>query len=227
PAVDKDGNLFVVNFQKEGTIGIIRPGHAPELFVTLPDGSTGNGIRFNQIGEMLVADYTGHNILKINTATKTISVFAHEATMNQPNDIAITSSGIIFASDPNWKDSTGNLWRIDQDGKVTLLEKNMGTTNGVEVSPDQKHLYVNESVQRNVWVYYLDERGNISGKKLFYHFNDFGMDGMRCDKKGNLYIARYGKGIVSMLSKRGKLLREIALKGSKPTNVTFGGRDRK
>ncbi|HYV90468.1 MAG TPA: SMP-30/gluconolactonase/LRE family protein [Chitinophagales bacterium] len=227
PAIDKDGNLFVVNFQKEGTIGIITPGHTPELFVTLPDGSTGNGIRFNQMGEMVVADYTGHNILKINPATKTISVFAHEASMNQPNDIAIMTSGIIFASDPNWKDSTGNLWRIDQDGNVTRLEKNMGTTNGVEVSPDQKHLYVNESVQRNVWVYDLDEQGNISGKKLFYHFNDFGMDGMRCDKKGNLYIARYGKGIVSMLSKRGKLLREIALKGSKPTNVTFGGRDRK
>lgn len=227
PAADKDGNLFVVNFQKEGTIGIIRPGYAPELFVTLPDGSTGNGIRFNQKGEMLVVDYTGHNILKINAATKTISVFAHEATMNQPNDIAITSSGIIFASDPNWKDSTGNLWRIDQDGKVTLLEKNMGTTNGVEVSPDQKHLYVNESVQRNVWVYDLDEHGNISGKKLFYHFSDFGLDGMRCDKNGNLYIARYGKETVAVLSASGKLLREITLKGSKPTNVTFGGSDRK
>lgn len=167
PAVDKEGNLFVVNFQKEGTIGIIKPGHAPELFVTLPDGSTGNGIRFNQSGDMLVADFTGHNILKINPVNKAISVFSYEKTMNQPNDIAIMSSGIIFATDPDWKDSTGNLWRIDADGKVTLLEKNMGTTNGVEVSPDQKHLYVNESVQRIVWVYTLNSRGEISAKKLF------------------------------------------------------------
>jgi gluconolactonase len=227
PAVDKEGNLFAVNFQKEGTIGIIAPGQAPGLFVTLPLGSTGNGIRFNQAGDIMVADYTGHNILKINPLSKSISVFAHDAGMNQPNDIAITSSGIIFASDPNWKDSTGNLWRIDQNGKVTLLEKNMGTTNGVEVSPDQKHLYVNESLQRNVWIYDLDKLGNISGKKLFYHFNDFGLDGMRCDKKGNLYIARYGKGTVVVLSRTGNLLREISLKGSKPTNVTFGGTDGK
>lgn len=50
---------------------------------------------------------------------------------------------------------------------------------------------------------------------------------MRCDKHGNLYIARYGKGTVAVLSKKGKLIREIALKGSKPTNVAFGGRHRK
>ena len=29
----------------------------------------------------------------------------------------------------------------------------MGTTNGIEVSPDGRTLYVNETVQRNVWAY--------------------------------------------------------------------------
>ena len=43
----------------------------------------------------------------------------------------------------------------------------MGTTNGVEVSPDEKTLYVNESVQRSVWAYDLDTEGNISNKRLF------------------------------------------------------------
>ena len=31
-----------------------------------------------------------------------------------------------------------------------LLEKEMGTTNGIEVSHDGKKLYVNESVQRKI-----------------------------------------------------------------------------
>src|SRR5262249_44443597 len=125
PAVDKNGNLYVVNFEKEGTIGIIAPNQPPQLFLTLPEGSVGNGIRFNQAGDMLIADYTRHNIIKIGMLDKSISVFAHDSTINQPNDIAITASGIIFASDPNWKDSTGKIWRIDQQGKVALLEKNM------------------------------------------------------------------------------------------------------
>lgn len=227
PAVDKAGNLYVVSFGKDGTIGIIKPGQKAELFVELPKGSTGNGIRFNKKGEMFVADYTGHNILKVNMKTKAVSVFAHEANMNQPNDIAMSPSGILFASDPKWKDQTGQLWRIDKKGKFTLLEGNMGTTNGVEVSPDGKKLYVNESIQRNVWVYDLDKNGNVSNKKLFYKFDDGGMDGMRCDKEGNLYIARYGKGEVAILSPAGELKQTVKLKGKNPTNVTFGGPDRK
>ena len=165
PACDKDGNIYAVNFEKKGTIGKVTPDGNCNVFVELPEGSVGNGIRFNSKGEMLIADYTQHNILKVDMNTKEISAFANEPKMNQPNDIAITSTDILFASDPNWKDSTGNLWRIDKDGKVTLLESNIGTTNGVEVSPDDKILYVNESIQRNVWAYDLSPEGNISNKR--------------------------------------------------------------
>lgn len=55
----------------------------------------------------------------------------------------------------------------------------------------------------------------------------YGMDGMRCDINGNLYLTRYGKGSVVILSPNGHLLEEIRLKGNKPSNLTFGGKDRK
>jgi sugar lactone lactonase YvrE len=108
--------------------------------------------------------------------------------MNQPNDIAITDDGIIFASNPNWAAGEGNLWRIGKDRRVILLESAMGTTNGIAVSPDNRMLYVNESVQRNVWQYQLDNDGNLSNKKLLINFTAFGLDGMRTDLQGNLYI---------------------------------------
>ncbi|HMI64976.1 MAG TPA: hypothetical protein VK517_03005, partial [Cyclobacteriaceae bacterium] len=40
PNFDKSGNLYVVNFQKDGTIGLVHPDGSVELFVTLPVGST-------------------------------------------------------------------------------------------------------------------------------------------------------------------------------------------
>jgi sugar lactone lactonase YvrE len=101
----------------------------------------------------------------------------------------------------------------------------MGTTNGIEVSPDEKILYVNESVQRNVWAFDLDIEGNISNKRLFHQFEDFGMDGMRCDVDGNLYVTRHGKGTVAKLSSEGDLLLEVQMKGKKPSNIAFGGKD--
>ncbi|WP_206170535.1 SMP-30/gluconolactonase/LRE family protein [Spirosoma pollinicola] len=225
PAVDKAGTIYAVNFGKQGTIGQITPTGQASVFVELPEGSIGNGIRFNKAGDMFIADYPKHNILKVVMGTKKLSVFAHEARMNQPNDIAIDSKGRLYASDPNWKENTGNIWRIDTDGKVTLLEANMGTTNGIEVSPDNKKLYVNESAQRKVWVYDLSASGQVSNKRLLIEFPDFGMDGMRCDATGNLYIVRYGKGTVAKVSPAGKVIQEITLTGQKPTNIAFGGKD--
>jgi sugar lactone lactonase YvrE len=225
PAVDKSGNLYAVNFAREGTIGKVTPDGTGSVFIDLPNKSIGNGIRFNIHGDMFIADYTNHNILKVDMQTKQISVFAHEPLMNQPNDIAIDNADRLYASDPNWKEGTGNIWRIDLDGKVTKLEGNMGTANGIEVSPDNKKLYVNESVQRKVWVYDLSPAGDVSNKKLLIEFPDFGMDGMRCDSKGNLYITRHGKGTVVKVSPAGKILQEINLTGKKPSNIAFGGKD--
>ncbi|MEP6951632.1 MAG: SMP-30/gluconolactonase/LRE family protein [Ginsengibacter sp.] len=225
PAVDKDGNLYAVNYSKEGTIGKITPTGDSSIFIELPNGSIGNGIRFNSRGEMMVADYTNHNILKIDMATKHLVVYAHDSTMSQPNDIAIDSKDRLYASDPNWKAGTGRIWRIDTDGKISLLEDNMGTANGIEVSPDEKTLYVNESVQRKVWAYDLSGTGTISNKRLLIEFPDFGMDGMRCDVDGNLYIARHGKGTIAKVSPAGKLILEIKLNGTKPSNIAFGGKD--
>lgn len=225
PATDKAGNLYAVNYGKEGTIGIVRPDGSHECFVTLPEGSTGNGIRFNKAGDMLVADYTGHNILKVDMNTKEISVYAHEPKMNQPNDIALAPNGNLYASDPDWPNSKGQLWLVTPDGKVTLLGANLGTTNGIDVSPNGKKLYVNESAQLKVWVYDIKPDGMLKNKTLFHTFEGFGMDGIRCDVKGNLYLCRYDKGTVVVINPKGKLIREIKLKGKKPSNITFGGPD--
>jgi len=227
PAVDLDGNLYFVNPLHKGSIGKVDTNGNFSLFIDhLPKGSTANGIRFGKNEKMFLADYTGHNVLAIDLKTKGVSIYAHDSLANQPNDLAICCDDRLFASDPSWKNSTGNIWKVE-NGKFYLLSENMGTTNGIEVSPDEKTLYVNESVQRNVWAFDLDSNGNISNKRLFHKFEDFGMDGMRCDIDGNLYITRHGKGTVVKLSDEGKLLKEIKMKGKNPSNISFGGKDGK
>ncbi len=224
PAVDGDYNLYAVNFEKEGTIGIVDSTGTASLFLNLPNGSVGNGIRFDKAGNMFIADYVNHNILMVPKGSKEVSVFAHHPELNQPNDLAMAPNGTLYASDPNWKESKGKLWKVTAEG-FQLMEAEMGTTNGIEVSPDGKLLYVNESVQRNIWVYDIDENGDLYQKRKFFTFDDFGMDGMRCDNQGNLYVCRYDAGKVVVISPAGKIIREIKLKGKKPTNIAFGGKD--
>lgn len=225
PAFDKHGTLYVVNYQTNGTIGKVHVDGSCELFVVLPEGSNANAIQFNSMNEMLLADWTMHNILRVNMETKQVDTLCHNEQFNQPNDICINSNDQLFASDPHWKTGTGQLWRIDPNGTATLLEDSMGTTNGVCLSPDERTLYVNESIQRKVWKYDVDNDGNIFNKHLLIEFSDFGMDGMKCDREGNLYITRYGLGTIAVVSPRGELLREVQLQGKNCSNLVFGGSD--
>lgn len=225
PACDAKGNVYAVNFSKQQTIGRVTPDGQAEIFVTLPGQSVGNGIRFDRQGLMMVADYAAHNVLKIDPRTKAITVFAHQPAMNQPNDLACAADGTLYASDPNWKAGTGQLWRIDLDGSTHLLAKDMGTTNGIDISPDGRTLYVNESVQRKVWAFDITAERTLAGKRLLKEFPDFGFDGMRVDIDGNLYITRHSKGTVVKLSPVGEVLREIDVLGKKPSNICFGGAD--
>ena len=137
PACDREGNLYAVNYARQHTIGKVTPAGEASVFLELPNGSVGNGIRFDSQGFMLIADYTNHNVLKVDMQTRQIGVRAHEPTMNQPNDIAIGANDIVYASDPNWAASTGQIWRVGIEGSFTRLEGDMGTTNGIEVSPGE------------------------------------------------------------------------------------------
>jgi sugar lactone lactonase YvrE len=225
PSVHHD-SLFVVNYRHDGTIAYVSPKGDVSLYVNLPEGSTANSIKFDEAGNMYLADFAGHNILKVDPARK-VSVFCHNDAFNQPNDICRSTKGWLLASDPNWKDSTGQIWRIDTNGAATLLTKDMGTANGIELSPDEKRLYVNVSVQREIWTFDIDPEGNISNKQLFATFSDFGLDGMHCDAEGNLYVCRWGKGVIAIFNPAGKLIREVPLKGKKCSNLVFGDIDGK
>jgi len=225
PACDAQGNIYAVNFARERTIGKVTPDGKAEVFVELPGKSTGNGIVFGRDGTMYVADYVGHNILRVDPKSRAVSVFANNDRMNQPNDVAISPSGNLYASDPNWRESTGQVWLATPTGKLSLVAPNMGTSNGIEVSPDGKTLYVNESVQRNVWAFTITTDGSLADKRLLKKFDTHGFDGMRCDVDGNLYITRHGKGTVVKLSPKGEVLKEVDVLGSKPSNLCFGGPD--
>lgn len=228
PACDGQGNIYAVSFgDKPENIGKVTPDGKGEVFVELPNKSCGNGIVFDKKGMMYVADYANHNVLLIDPKTKKVTVFAHEDKMHQPNDLAIAPDDTIYASDPDWGKSTGQIWKVDRAGKVTRVAEGMGTTNGIEVSPDGKTLYVNESIQKNIWAFPIAEDGSLKEKKLVKKFEDHGFDGMRCDVDGNLYVTRYGKGTVVKVSPEGKVLQEVNVLGDAPSNLCFGGPDGK
>src|SRR5436190_10083578 len=66
PNCDAQGNIYAVNFARQGTIGKVTPDGKGEVFVELPNKSVGNGIVFDRKGLMYVADYVNHHVLRID-----------------------------------------------------------------------------------------------------------------------------------------------------------------
>jgi sugar lactone lactonase YvrE len=233
PAVDAQGNLYVVNFGKPGTIGKLPAGASQsELFAELPEGSVGVAIRFDAQGRMFVADYKKHNIFLIGPDGKDVATYFHSDDFNQPNDLTVAANGTIYASDPNWKQHDGQIWRIGKSAEGTVVGekmtagRRMSTTNGIDLSPDGKTLYVGESDTREIWSYRIDGT-RLASPRLVKRFPDFDIDGLRTDTEGTLFVARILKGTIAMLSPQGKLKREIRLGAKEPSNLAFGGPDGK
>lgn len=226
PAVDKNGNLYAVNFLKAGTIGKVTPTGEATLWMELPQGSVSSAIRFNTKGEMLVADYKLHRILKMDLSSKQITFLGTSLELQQPNDFTVSRSGSLFLSDPSWQSpQKGGIWLVE-NGKFKKLATNLKAVNGIDLSPDEKKLYFTESIQGGLWAFDV-KRNTLRNKKLLYQFKSDTVDGLRVDQRGTIYVARIGEGKIDCISPEGKLLRSIKLLGKEPTNLAFGGPDGK
>ena len=233
PAFGPDGNLYVVNFQENGTIGRLKPGgRQSELFAKLPAGSIGNGIRFDHDGRMYVVDYKQHSVFVFEAGQDNPKVYFQSDKMSQPNDLAIAGDGTLYLSDPDFRRGTGQIWRITRgpdgtgSGEALLSERKLGVTNGIDLAPDGETLYVSESNTRELWAY-RPAGSKLTEPRLLKKFDAFELDGLRTDIDGSIFVTRPGNGTVAMIAPDGSLVREIATQGKVPSNLTFGGPDGK
>jgi gluconolactonase len=117
--------------------------------------------------------------------------------------------------------------------KLQLVIGDLARPNGIAFSPDEKYLYIAESGKK-VWLRYrVQPDGSVTGGALFLDpFADKTTDpkatdvpdGIRVDKKGNLYGS--GPGGVWIISPDGKHLGTIKVP-ERVANVAWGDKDAK
>lgn len=246
PGVDAAGILFVTNFKEKGAIGMVRAGATKsELFAKLPImrrgnrdvQSTGSAIRFDRDGRMYVADFANHRILVFARGENAPQVYfqpppAAPQKFQQPNDLTIAADGTLYASDPPPIGTFvgGRVWRITRgpDGKsrgeVMTSDRPLARTNGIDLSPDEKTLYVGESEKPQLWAYRL-EGAHLAAPTPVKKFTDANLDGLRTDIDGRIFAARLSKGTIAVLRPDGTIEREICTLGKGPNNLAFGGPD--
>jgi sugar lactone lactonase YvrE len=117
--------------------------------------------------------------------------------------------------------------------KWVEVANDLNYANGIGVSPNQKTLYVSQTVSNCMLKFTIEADGSLSHRSNFALLNALvpnknhspwlGPDSMKIDSKGNIYVAQWFGGKVLKISPDGKLLHvfEIAA-GDGTTNVAFG-----
>jgi sugar lactone lactonase YvrE len=249
PALDPSGELFVVNYRRDGTIGRISPrGGAAGIFFDLRDPESpegrqpqANGLKIDRGGRLIAADAGMGRLLRIAADGSSMEVLADRCDgkrLNSPNDVALDTRGNIYFTDPGGssaEDPIGSVYRFDAATKqVTRLQTGLAFPNGLAVTPDQKQLCVAESQRRRVLIFDLSEEGEVSNMRVLIDFpdqthdqilgGDFEPDGMIFDRRGRLYVAMWNGGVVNVVEvPAGRLIRQYEAGGQRATNCHFHG----
>src|SRR5215831_3130093 len=157
------------------------------------------------------------------------------------NDIVVTANGGAYATifgpygDPPIPTSIIGkiLYLAPGSQKWVEVANDLNYANGIGVSPNQKTLYVSQTVSNCILKFTIEADGSLSHRSNFALLNVLvknkndspwlGPDSMKIDRKGNIYVAQWFGGKILKISPEGKLLHVFEISaGDGTTNVAFG-----
>jgi gluconolactonase len=207
------------------------PGHPPAVFIDnsgytgtdmslLSDMIGSNGLAWD--GErLIICQHGNHAIacLDINNRLHILTNNYNGRPFNSPNDLAISTDGSIYFTDPPYGLKNQVLHPAFFQSSAGLYRY----YNGVCFSPDEEFLYTgsNHPDEPFIWRLTLSENGEIKNQSLLIEHN---ADGIKTDEQGRIFLAT-NEGIL-IVSPEGKKLALLALPEI-PSNLAWGGRNGK
>ncbi len=253
PVWVKDGGFLLFSDPRLNVIHKWTPGAAPVEFLK-PSGLAGdpnpalrepgsNGLTIDATGALVMADSGTRAIAKVDLKTKKKTLLVDKfdgKKLNSPNDLCIAKSGAIYFTDPPYGLADGDtsplkelpfsgVYRLDPNGTLAVLDRDLTRPNGIALSPDESTLYVTNSdpAKPILKAYALGPDGLVKSSAVMFDFTSLmtpvakGIpDGLKVDQDGNLFVA--GPGGILILSKDGKLLGLINVTGRVAPNCAFG-----
>ncbi len=243
----KDGKILFSDVP-ENTVFAWREGDAAASISLKPSGSLSgegqgsNGLAKDAAGNLILCQHGERRIARLEkdgSFTPLADKYDGKR-FNSPNDLVITSKGTIFFTDPPYGLKKGTppdapyhgIYRVDSDGKVSLIIEDIKWPNGIALSPDERTLYiaVSDKDEPRVMAYDMEPEGTVKSGRVVFAARSLksperkgGCDGMKVDSLGNIWTT--GPGGVLIISKEGKHLGSI-LTGQATANCAWGGDDK-
>ncbi|QCP54288.1 SMP-30/gluconolactonase/LRE family protein [Trinickia violacea] len=147
---------------------------------------------------------------------------------NRLNDGLVDLDGRLWfgSMDDSEEQPTGALYRLEENGEVTIRDSGYVITNGPAMSPDQRTLYHADTLEKTLYAFDVDERGDLSCRRVFATVSGSGYpDGMAVDADGFVWVARFGGGRIERYAPDGTLAGQVSFPCPNITKLAFGGDD--
>ncbi len=229
PAADAAGNIF---FSDIPSNTIYKWSLANQLSIFRTNSGGGNGLAFDSAGDLLVCEGSNGRLTSISPQTN-IAVLASSYggyPFNEPNDLWIAPAGGVYFTDPiffghaNVQGGECVYYLNPANSNIIRVVSDMVRPNGLVGTTDGKTLYIADWGGGIVYRYGINGDGTLSNKTAFANV---ACDGMTLDSEGNVYLTGPGAAVL-VHDTSGAQLEQIGVPNSeRPTNLEFGGSDRK
>jgi xylono-1,5-lactonase len=150
---------------------------------------------------------------------------------NRLNDGAVSPEGSLwFGSmhDPE-TETSGKLYRLDENARAVPLDSGYIVTNGPAFSPDGRIFYHTDSVERVIYAFDRPTPATLCGKRVFVRVEGGAgfPDGSTVDAEGCVWVALWGGWGVRRYSPSGELLATVRVPCANVTKIAFAGDDRR
>ncbi len=187
-------------------------------------------------------DYNGGSIQRVDLATGERRVLYADVDGNRlsaPNDIVFDRQGGFYFTDLGKRHKRrrdhGGLYYAQPDGSsVKEIAYPILSANGVGLSPDERTVYVADTESARLWGFEVEAPGVLrpsvfpaahSGRCIGSVPGPARFDSLAVTASGNIVVATLGTGFLSVFAPDGRLLDELRMPDSHPTNICFGGAD--
>lgn len=196
-----------------------------------PESYLSNGLTLDAQGRLVYVSQIERAVFRMEKdGRRTILADKYEGKpFGRPNDLVYKSNGSLYFTDNGRGRTTlPNSVYLLKGSRLQVITTELNSPNGIALSPDEKTLYVNDIARRTVWRFDVQPDDTATNRRLFVDMSsdkaDGGPDGMKVDKKGNVYDS--GPGGLWILSPEGRHLGTI-LTPDRVSNLAFGNADGK
>ncbi|MSU36780.1 MAG: SMP-30/gluconolactonase/LRE family protein [Pedosphaera sp.] len=221
PTVARDGSIYFTDMPFGPDNGMILryDPKTGKTSVFTDNSGKANGLTCMVDGSLIAcdgADGGGRRLTRWDLQTgqgKTLADRFQGKRFNSPNDVCVDLKGNLYFTDPRYGGTEPRelereaVYRLNTDGTVVEITREVEKPNGIVFSPDQRTLYIGDhnnggnrlkstdpELKRGamkVYAFPVNKKGLVSGpRRTLVDFGiENGCDGMTVDTRGNIYLA--------------------------------------